>query len=123
APAFAADDRWISYVIGVSAKERERLQKDKKPVRNSLGLRNLATGEAVTVADITSAAFSPDGRFIAMTRYAPEGKKTSEVLVQDLSNGSHMSFGNVAESSWSETGDLLALTIDTDGGAGNGVQL
>src|SRR5438552_2691717 len=33
-PVFASDDRWVSYVIGVSSKERERLQKDKKPVHN-----------------------------------------------------------------------------------------
>src|ERR1043166_9285538 len=123
APVFSADDRWISYSIGVSPKERERLQAAKKPIHNSVGLRNLTTGEVTTVADVSSASFSSDGRFIAMTRYPAEGKKTSEVLVQDLSTGSRLTFGNVGESAWSEAGDLLALTIDTDGGAGNGVQV
>src|SRR4051812_26572582 len=36
APAFSADDRWISYSIGVSPSQRDRLQRDKKPIRNSL---------------------------------------------------------------------------------------
>src|ERR1051325_8949498 len=72
---------------------------------------------------MSAATFSPDGRFVSMTRYAAEGKKTSEVLVHDLANGTRLSFSNVGEQAWAESGALLALTIDTDGGVGNGVQL
>src|ERR1043166_1367022 len=35
APVFSGDDRWISYSIGVSPKERERLQAAKKPIYRS----------------------------------------------------------------------------------------
>lgn len=122
-PVFSADGKWVSYAIGVSPKERERLTKDKKPIHNSIVVRNLGTGETVAVTDISASAFSPDARFISMTRYPAEGKKTSEVLVQNLANGTRLSFGNVGELAWAETGSLLALTIDTDGGAGNGIQL
>jgi len=122
-PVFSADGKWVSYAIGVAPKERERLTKDKKPVRNSLEVRNLATGQVVAVSEISGSSFSPDGRFIAMTRYAAEGKRTSDVLVQDLSNGRRLSFASVGEQSWADAGSLLALTIDTDGGLGNGVQL
>ena len=122
-PAFSADGKWVSYAIGVSPKERERLTKDKKPIHNSLVVRNLATGETVAVSDVNASSFSPDARFIAITRYPAEGKKTSEVLVQNLASATRLSFGNVGEQSWAETGSLLALTIDTDGGAGNGIQL
>jgi dipeptidyl aminopeptidase/acylaminoacyl peptidase len=123
APAFSADGKWVAYSIGVAPKEREKLQKDKKPVRNSFEARNLATGKTIALADISAFAFSPDGRYVSMTRYAPEGKRTSEVLVQDLATGARLSFANVGEQAWAESGALLALTIDTDGGAGNAVQL
>jgi len=122
-PAFSADGQWIAYAIGMSPKERERLTKEKKPVKNSLEFRNLSTGQTVAVADINTFAFSPDARFISMARYAPEGKKTTEVLVQNLATGARLSFSNVGEQAWSEIGALLALTIDTDGGLGNAVQL
>jgi dipeptidyl aminopeptidase/acylaminoacyl peptidase len=122
-PAFSADDRWVAYSIGVSPKERERLTTAKKPVRSNLEIRSLATGAVTTVNEISSYTFSPDGRFISMTRYPADGKKTSEVVVQDLSSGSRLTFANIGEQSWADRGALLALTIETDGGVGNGVQL
>jgi dipeptidyl aminopeptidase/acylaminoacyl peptidase len=124
APAFSADGRWVAYAIGVSPKERDKLQKDKKPIRNSLEIRNLATGQTVAVGEISASAFSPDGRFIAMTRYTPEGRHTSEVLVQDLAHGTRLSFSDVGEQAWADAGGAtLALTIETEGSVGNGVQL
>ncbi len=123
AAAFSANNNWAAYAIGVSPKERDRLTKEKKPIRNSLEIRNLATGKTFAVADISASAFSADGRFVAMTRYPAEGKKTSEVLVEDLANGTRMSFANVSEHAWSDGGSKLALTIDTEGGVGNAVEL
>ncbi len=123
APAFSADDKWIAYSVGIPPKERDRLLKDKKPVRNSFEARDLVTGKTFTVADISAWSFSPDGRFLSMTRYAPEGKKTSEVLVQDLSNGARLTFANVGEQAWSDGGSKLALAIETEGGVGNAVQV
>ena len=123
APVFSADDKWVAYAIGVSPKERERLTKEKKPIHNAFEARNLATGATIAVSEISTFSFSPDGRFISMSRYAAEGKKTSEVLVQDLANNVRLSFSNVGEQAWADAGSLLALTIDTEGGVGNGVQL
>jgi dipeptidyl aminopeptidase/acylaminoacyl peptidase len=120
---FTPDGKWVVYTIGVSPKDRERLTKEKKPIRNSLELRNLATGQVIPVAEISSWSLSPDGRFVAMTRYAADGKRTSEVLVHDVANGTRLSFSNVGEQSWADAGAILALTIDTDGGVGNGVQI
>jgi dipeptidyl aminopeptidase/acylaminoacyl peptidase len=123
APTFTPDGKWVVYTVTPSPKERERLTKDKKPVRNSVELRNLETGQTIPVSDITAWSISPDGRFVALTRYAAEGKKTSEVIVHDLANGTRLSFSNVGEQAWADAGALLALTIETDGGVGNGVQL
>src|SRR5207245_3723272 len=117
------DDKWVAYPVSVSTKERERLTKEKKPVHNALEARNLTTGAIVDVPDVSESSFSPNGRFLAMSRYPAEGKKTREVLVQDLATGARLSFSTVGESAWADAGALLALTIDTDGGVGNCVEL
>jgi dipeptidyl aminopeptidase/acylaminoacyl peptidase len=122
-PSFTPDGRWVMYSVGLSPKDRDKLTKEKKPVRNSLEMRNLASGQTIPVSEISSWSISPDGRFVAMTRYPADGKKTSEVLVHDLLNGTRLSFSNVGEQAWADAGSLLALTIDSDGGVGNGVQL
>ncbi len=123
APAFSADSKWLAYLVGVAPKERDRLQKEKKPVRTAFGLRNLATGETVSIADVSAFSFNPSGGFVSVTKYAAEGKKTSEVLVLDLVGGTRLSVSNVSEHAWSDAAPLLALAVTVDGGAGNGLQL
>ncbi len=120
---FSADGKWVAYAIGVSPKERERLTAAKKPIRNNIEVRNLSTNKVIALKEITTFSFSPDGRFIAMTRYPAEGKRVTDVLVEDLSAGTRMPFSNVSEHAWADAGSRLAITIDTDGGLGNAVQL
>ena len=122
-PAYSADSRWVAYLVGVSPKERDRLTKDKKPVHTAFGARNLATGDTIAVSDVSAFSFSADGKFIAMTKYAAEGKKTSDVLVQSLAAGTRLVFNNVGEQAWAPAAALLAFTLTVDGGAGNGAQL
>jgi dipeptidyl aminopeptidase/acylaminoacyl peptidase len=121
--AFSPDSRWFAYLVGVSPKERDRLTKEKKPIHNAFAMRNLVNGDTVAISEVTAFAFNPSGGFISVTKYAPEGKRVSDVLVIDLAKGTRLSFGNVAEQAWSETRPLLALAITVDGGTGNGVQL
>jgi dipeptidyl aminopeptidase/acylaminoacyl peptidase len=123
APAFTGNSRWLAYAIGVSPAERDRLTRDKKPIHNSVGFRNLATGANEVVKDVTQFRFSADGRFLAMRRYPAEGKRASDLIVQDLERGTKLTFGNVTELAWSDVGALLAFAVETEGGAGNGVQL
>lgn len=122
-PTYSADSRWVAYLVGVSPKERDRLVKDKKPVRTSLVARNLRTGDTIVVDDVASFAFSADARALSMTKYPADGKKTSDVLVQSLTGGTRWMFDNVGESAWAPSGASLALTITVDGGAGNGGEL
>jgi hypothetical protein len=103
---FSADGKWVAYAIGVAPKERERLTKEKKPIHNGFEAKNLATGATVAVNDISAFSFSPDGRFISLTRYAAEGRKTSEVLLQDLTTNARLSFSNVGEQAWADAGSL-----------------
>jgi dipeptidyl aminopeptidase/acylaminoacyl peptidase len=129
APAFSSDNRWLAYRIGVSEAERERLQEEKKPVHDGVGLLRLdaASGklEPVVIQDVTRWAFAPAAPFIAIQRYLPDGakRKGADLLVRNLATGAMTTFGNVAEFAWQDKGRLLAFTIDADSSAGNGVQV
>ncbi|MCX6543806.1 MAG: prolyl oligopeptidase family serine peptidase [Acidobacteria bacterium] len=129
APAFSADGQWLAYRIGYSEAEREKMQDDKKPVRDRLGLVRLDAAAApaapIVVADITRFAFAPAGPYLAMLRYLPDGvkRKGADLLVRNLTTGAVMTFGNVSEFAWADEGRLLALAIDAEGKAGNGVHV
>lgn len=122
-PAFGADSRWVVYGLGVPPATRERLERERKPVRNSVGFRELSSGRTDSVAEIAMFRLSPDGRIVAMRRYPADGRRVADVIVQDLGTGARMTFGNVSDFAWAERRNLLALTIETEGGAGNAVQL
>src|SRR5215471_7425794 len=68
---FSFDSKWLAYSITQSEAEQERLRTANRPVQNSLGILNLATGESSTVEGIESFAFSGDGKYLAMRRYQP----------------------------------------------------
>lgn len=119
--AFSNDSRWFAYLVGVSTKDRERLEKEKKPVHTSFVARDLATGDTIAIPDVSGFAFAPSGGFVSVTRYAAEGRRVNDVLVIDLMRGTRVALANVSEQAWSEAGPLLGLTITVDGG--NGVQL
>ena len=120
---FTPDSRWVAYLIGVSPSTRERLERERKPVRTALGLRELATGRTDSIAEIASFRLSADGRFIAMRRYPAEGKRVADLIVQSLVTGARMTFGSVGDFAWSDRRPVLALTIETEGGTGNAVQV
>ncbi|MCY3611940.1 MAG: prolyl oligopeptidase family serine peptidase [Gemmatimonadetes bacterium] len=124
-PAFTRDSRWLAYAIGVSPTEREALQARQERPRNALGLLNLSTGETERIDEVESFSLSDDGRYLAFSRYKPEGKESDgvDVVVRDLSTGSTLSFGNVSQTAWSDEGHLLAMTVDADDRIGNGVKV
>lgn len=64
------------YLVGVAPKERERLLREKKPVRTSFAARNLRAGTEIALVDVSAFAFSPDGRFVSSQRCPVEGKWT-----------------------------------------------
>ncbi|BAH40255.1 MAG TPA: S9 family peptidase [Gemmatimonas aurantiaca] len=124
---FGASNEWVGMLIGMSTAERERLTKEKKPIRNSVQLRNLANGQVITEAEVSGFTFSANGRYAALTRYPAEGKQVSDVVVYDLARGTRLTFSSVREHTWADAagagGALLALAIDGDGSSGHSVQL
>ncbi|MCH8254667.1 MAG: S9 family peptidase [Gemmatimonadetes bacterium] len=125
APRFSQDSRWLAYSIGVSPDERERLAEEEKPIRNKLGVLDLAAGDETIVDDVASFVFSEGGEYLAMRAYQPEGSERSvaDLLIRDLASGTISNFGNVSAFAWAEVGTLLAMTIETETGTGNGVHL
>jgi dipeptidyl aminopeptidase/acylaminoacyl peptidase len=116
---FSNDSRWFAYLVGVSTAERERLTKEKKPIRTSFVVRNLVTGDTSAIADVSAFSFAPSGGFVSVTRYqTDEKKRVNDVLVLDLAGGTRLSLPNVAEQAWSDVKPLLALAITVDGGNG-----
>jgi dipeptidyl aminopeptidase/acylaminoacyl peptidase len=124
-PTFAAGGRWLAYAVGVSRTERERLEKANQPMRAKAGIVDLRTGATTTVDNVASFDFSGDGRYLAMRGYAPQGRAGSgaDVVVRDLESGVDINFGNVAAHAWHEDGALLAMIVDAEQRAGNGVRL
>jgi hypothetical protein len=125
APQFASTSRWLAYSIAVTPEERLKLEKDKKPVRTSAGLVELATGGTHVLAQASSYRFSPDGRFLAVRTVAadPAKRDAADLLLRDLAAGTTQTFGNISAYAWADSGALLALILETEGNAGNGVQL
>jgi dipeptidyl aminopeptidase/acylaminoacyl peptidase len=132
---FSEDSRWLAFTIYPDRETAQRLERQRKPRRNKVGLVELANGEMKEFEDVRALRFAGEaGGWIALHRYAPEGLggggddnnervRGSDLLLYDLESGAQLSIGNVSEFAFDESGRWLAWLIDTDGKAGNGVQL
>ena len=138
-PVFSDDSKWLAYSIGVSEKEEEKLKKAKKPVRQKLGLVNLATGATTVAENVSAFSFSKGGAYLAMHHYPPEKKEEpapeggsppasqepvgATLVVRNLASGADSTFGSVSRYAWQDRGAVLAMTINAEGKAGNGLQV
>ncbi len=124
-PAFSRNSRWLAYAIGIPEAQRKKLEEQGKPVRNKMGLLNLAAGDTIVVNDVASIRFRDDGGYLVMQRYprTDQNNKGVDLVTRNLANGLEMNFGNISEYAWQEDGMLLALITDAEGRAGNGVQV
>ena len=117
---------WLTPSASPRRNARRRKDgKTKEAVKSKLGLRNLVSGESVTIDDVATAAFSDDGKFLVMRRYPIKGRESAgtDIVVRDLATGVDTSFGNVASYAFNDQGTFLALVIDAEGKVGNGIQV
>ncbi|MBL0179188.1 MAG: S9 family peptidase [Gemmatimonadetes bacterium] len=124
-PTFSRDSKYLAWTVETSIKEREKLTREKKPIRSGLTVATLASGAQRSYEAVRLSTFSPNARFIAMLGYAPteiKGKGAT-LRVVELATGTEMSFQDVGEYRWSDEGSLLAMTITTGTPTANGVQL
>jgi dipeptidyl aminopeptidase/acylaminoacyl peptidase len=71
--AFSDDSKWLAFTIAPTRQEAQRLRRQRRPVENSVGLVNLATGEKVEFPKIRRFAFSGESSgWIALYRYGPD---------------------------------------------------
>ncbi|MHB1328334.1 MAG: prolyl oligopeptidase family serine peptidase [Gemmatimonadales bacterium] len=124
-PRFGASSRWLAWTINLPAAERERLQREKKPVRTGAGVLDLRSGAERTFSSIASLGFDASGRYLALLGYAPDEPKGkgADLRVLDLEAGSEVALGNVTEFAWSDVGSMLAFGVASGTDAGNGVQV
>ncbi len=124
-PTFSDDSKWLAYQITPSEKEKEKLQKDKKPIQNKAELLELGTKTKRSFDKIAQFAFHDNGRHLALKSYPSEKSesKGADLLVLNLQQGSQLNFGQVSEFAWSEKAPLIAMTISTASKTGNGIQL
>ncbi len=130
APQFSSDGHWLLYTITPDTVGRagrggrgSAVPAATPPARNKVVAVDLRSGVATTFDDVQSYQLSTDGGRVALRRYPAPARRGADVIVRDLDAGSELSFGNIAESAWSDVGPQLAMIVDVDGRTGNGVQL
>ncbi len=139
-PQFTRDSRWLVYTItpdtgagsataATSGRGAPGGSAAAAAARNKVGIVDLNGGTTVAFEDIQSFALSKSDAYVALRRYrapAAPGAVTSrgaDLVVRDLARGTQVTFGNVADFSWSDEGTLLAMTVDVEGRTGNGLQV
>jgi dipeptidyl aminopeptidase/acylaminoacyl peptidase len=131
---FSEDSRWLAFTIYPDRETAKRLEEQRKPRRNKVGLVELANGELTEFEDVRAFRFAGEAAdWIALHRYAPERQggngggedrpRGSDLLLHELGNGTQLSIGNVSEYAFDKSGRRLVWLIDTEGKVGNGVQL
>lgn len=124
-PIFSADSQWLAFSIGLPPEKREKLEREKKPIQNKLGLHSLVDGNTVEFEKVQSFSFSEDGKYLVLQMYAPKGRESKgrDIMVRDLKAGLNTGFGNIASTAWNDKVSLLAMVVDAEDQAGNGMQL
>ena len=123
APQFANNARWLAYRIGYSEAEQKRMREDDRPIRNRIGLLELASGEEEILEGVASFQFDDSGEYLVIRGYPAEEAEAADVVIRTLESGSSINFGNVSAFAWQDNAPRLAMTILTESGAGNGIQL
>ena len=142
-PAFSRDSRWVAYLIAPPEREGGRggaaAQRPQAPTPGqrpgqggggapgrTLVLKNLASGDSVTFADVASHAFPENVDLLLVRKRGPgsdAGFQGADLVVYHLANGTSLNLGNVSEFGVNKPGSHLAYVVDARDDAGNGLYL
>lgn len=139
---FTADSKWFATVV--SPAPSRGLSFGPRPVVKVV-LVNLGTGDKTELEGYRSFSFNRDASTHVVLRKAPtEAPATPtgpaspptgpsapaapaatgvDIVIRELATGNELTLGNVGTASFNKKGNLLALTIDSAGQIGNGVQV
>jgi len=147
AALFSDDSAYAAVNIAPTHKEAAAAKRSKKPAQNGVTIVKLADGTKTEVEKVRRFAFSnATPGWIALHRYGADSAagaqggraagpggpaaepgdsrpRGSDLILRELSSGSDLGVGNVADFSFDKSGRWLAYTIDAADQAGNGLQL
>lgn len=134
-PVYSPNSEWLMYSIGRSFADEEQLRRERRPIRDGLGLLQLSTFTETRFAEVESADFSADGLYLAMERYpvrAAAGRAggarrsadndPTRLFVRPLGDpaAAEVAFDAVRQYEWQPRGGrwlALSLGDDADGNA------
>lgn len=133
-PTFAGDGRWVAYTIPAAPAARGDGARPaasraagagggRSSAPRTLQLLDLSAGSKVDIPAVASFAFSPDSRFLIVSR--PKAVSDAEhdgadVVIRELATGTTQVLGNVADYALNEAGSMLAYVVDAKDRVGNG---
>lgn len=128
---FSHNSKFAAYLEAPKEKAAKAAKKTDQPLKRKVVLLNLETGKKTEFESAQTFSFSGENpKCLAIHKMKPKGRPSgdagwdgTDLLVHDLQSGSQINIGNVKSFSFNKPGDLLAMVIDAQGKAGNGVQL
>ncbi|MCA1757644.1 MAG: prolyl oligopeptidase family serine peptidase [Bacteroidales bacterium] len=121
--SFSDDSKWMAGIKNLSKNEREKATEQKKEVKNDLMLVNLESGDKREFSEVRNFSFTKGSGHLILEGYTDKEKKTYDITLLSLSQGTLKNIGNVLQYSLNKQGDLLAYIISAPGNRGNGVEL
>ena len=136
--SFSDNSKWLAFKVFAKNKDKKAAAKPGgKPIPDKVFLVELASNKKTEFDRVRSFAFNGEkashlallltatggGGAPAPGGSASDAAKGSDLLLYDLSSSKTQNVGNVAEMAFDKAGNWLAITIDANEKAGNGVQL
>ncbi|HRK22375.1 MAG TPA: hypothetical protein PLX06_11225, partial [Fimbriimonadaceae bacterium] len=121
---FSEDSKWVAYSIGMPRAEADKLRAQRKPLERKMGLRNLASGQEEVFEAVQSYQFLKTAKHVLIHKLRPEGqtKGGTDLLVVSLVDNARLTIGNVVNVRPNESGDLVALGLESPAGE-SGIQV
>lgn len=134
--SFSDNSKWIAFKVFAKDKDKKAAAKPGgKPIPDKVFLVELASNKKTEFDRVKSFAFNGEkATHLALLLNAASGgapagppnsdaAKGSDLLLFDLATSKTQNVGNVSEMAFDKAGNWLALTIDANEKAGNGIQL